>query len=337
MPSDIDRAIAGFDRALRARERAAIERMVRAYAESWRRVSREAAALRRRAQAEGNAEGLLVRAEWKEAFARRIAAEIAQFGDGALGEVLALQSAAVQQAVADARTLVGLSAGDDAVIAMMRRPSPAAVQAMVGAASNGSPLRDLLSVLTQGTPERMAETLAAGIAQGLNANVVAGQLRRLFGVPAARAVLIARTETHRAYNAATMVSYRANSDILDGWVWMSACDRRSCGACFAMHGSIHRMNETLDGHPGCRCKALPLVKGMRPPPIVAGKQRFEELPEAIQRRILGPGKWDAWERGQVRLEPRGPGSIVGRRRSRRWGTMRTERSLRAILDDFATE
>jgi SPP1 gp7 family putative phage head morphogenesis protein len=213
---------------------------------------------------------------------------------------------------------------------MVRKPNPAAVQALVGFASDGSPLRDLFSALTQGTPDTMADTLASGIAQGLNARVVGRQLRQQFGVPAARALLIARTETHRAYNEATMQTYRANDDILGGWIWASACDRRSCGACFAMHGSRHKMNETLDGHPGCRCKAVPIVKGFEPPKIVPGAERFAALPEDVQRRVLGPGRWQAWNDGKVTLTATGERSIVARRTSKQWGTMRTVRSLRAI-------
>lgn len=332
MPSEIERALLTFDRRLLVRERAAANRMLAAYGEAWQRVRREAAVLRERALTEGNVAGLLARAQWKEEFARSIARELAAFVDLADGETLALHRAAVDQALSDARTLVGL-AGDRNALALMRRPNPQAVQALVGYASDGSPLRDLFSRLTQGTPERMADMLASGMAQGLNARVIARHLRKEFGVPAARALLIARTETHRAYNEATMRTFRANADIFDGWIWVSACDRRSCGACFAMHGTRHSFRERLDGHPGCRCKAAPIVHGFEPPKIVLGEERLRALPESVQKGVLGPGKWRAWQDGTLKLSPSGPGSIVHRSRSRQWGTMRSERSLRAIVGD----
>jgi SPP1 gp7 family putative phage head morphogenesis protein len=180
-------------------------------------------------------------------------------------------------------------------------------------------------------PVEMADILATALAEGQNPRTTARRLRDEFAVPLARARAIARTEQMRAYNRATMERYRTNADVVGGWIWVSAADARSCPACFAMHGSRHRLDETLDGHPGCRCTAIPIVKGMPPLEVVRGEAVLRSLPEAVQRRVLGPGKWQAWQEGELTITPTGARSVVGRVRSRRWGTMRVERSLRAIV------
>ena len=51
-----------------------------------------------------------------------------------------------------------------------------------------------------------------------------------------------------------------------------------------------------------------------------------------QLRIMGRRCWQRGD-GLIDLTPTGEHTVVGRRRSKRWGTMRYARSLRAILGD----
>ena len=162
-------------------------------------------------------------------------------------------------------------------------------------------------------------------------------MRTAYGVGLNRALLISRTETLRAYREATAQTYQANADILEGWIWSSALDRRTCASCWAMHGSVHALDEKLDDHPNGRCAMAPLVKG-RPNRIGAvGAERFATLSEADQRAILGPGMYEAWHDGQVSLVPGAANSIVGRRDDAQWGTMRYARSLRSIVGPDAAK
>lgn len=202
----------------------------------------------------------------------------------------------------------------------------AAVQDLVGFASDGSPLRALFDALGADVSQGMLDTLVTAIATGLGPRETASRMRRQFGLGMARALRISRTETLRSYREASRRNYEANADIVDGWQWMCACDSRSCASCWAMHGSRHGLDETLDDHPIGRCAMVPVLGGMPLPIKRTGEELFAELPASQQRQILGPAAHLAYEDGAVKLV-----DFVGRKDDPQWGTMRCARSLREVL------
>jgi hypothetical protein len=68
------------------------------------------------------------------------------------------------------------------------------------------------------------------------------------------------------------------------------------------------------------------------PKIEPGITLFEKLPTQKQLAILGPAKYAAWKDGKFTLS-----DLVGRKRSREWGTHRYERSLQDLIGDKAKE
>ncbi|KPL70106.1 hypothetical protein ADN00_18870 [Ornatilinea apprima] len=68
------------------------------------------------------------------------------------------------------------------------------------------------------------------------------------------------------------------------------------------------------------------------PEIKSGTALFEKLPAEKQIKIFGPAKYAAWKDGQFTLS-----DIVGRKRSREWGTHRYERSLQDLIGEKAKE
>ena len=330
MPSALENAVAAFDRALARREQVAVAQMLRVWGQAWQRVRAQSEALAHRlAAGEVNQVGLMHRQEMLDDYARQVETEIRALIAVAEPATLALQSEAVAAALRDAPDLVGLAAGPDRaeVMALMRRPDRAAVQALVGAAGDGSPLRSLLEGIAEGRGQAMAERLAAGVAQGQAPGVVARALRSVFAVPAYRATLIARSETQRAYRTATLETYRANDDIVEGWLWVSACDRRSCPACFAMHGTFHRLTAALPEPPGGRCKAVPALRNRPRPALSSGEERLRALPVELQRKVLGAGRYEAWRDGAFSFE-----QMAGRVRSRDWGTSIRVRPLTELVN-----
>lgn len=76
-----------------------------------------------------------------------------------------------------------------------------------------------------------------------------------------RGLVIARTEMLDAHRDTSLLHDKANTDILDGWEWLSALDRRTCPACWSKHGTRHRVDERgPDGHQQCRCTRVPVTK-----------------------------------------------------------------------------
>lgn len=105
-----------------------------------------------------------------------------------------------------------------------------------------------------------------------------------------------------------------------------------------MHGTEHRLDEILDDHPNGRCAMIPKTRTWAEigkqygidlsdvpdtnPEIEPGFSLFERLPAEKQIKILGPAKYAAWKDGKFALS-----DIVGRARSKEWGTHRYEKSL----------
>lgn len=137
---------------------------------------------------------------------------------------------------------------------------------------------------------------------------------------------LARTETLRAYRAATHETYLANSDIVEGWYWLSARNMRTCAMCWAMDGTFHKPEDTLDDHPNGRCTAVPKIKGMELPMRQTGVQAFEKLSDADKLRVLGPSKYAAYRAGDLQLK-----QLIGTKYSDQWGRMFYERSLKDVL------
>lgn len=270
--------------------------------------------------------------------------EMAKYAQHAAQVTTAAQSSAVTAALKHAEKLAktamaetlgtGLDVGFLAV-------GEDVLRAQVGFLADGSPLADLL---TQTMPSEAAQNLRGaltkGTALGWSQDRMLREATAALGLSHTRATTILRTESLRSYRAATRATYRANAQVLGGWVWNAHLDARTCLACAVMDGTEHPVDAILDGHPRCRCAMVPRTKTWdeilgKPtglpdtrPPVRSGKAWLEAQPPHVQRALMGPGKFDAWTQGLIGLD-----DMVARTYHPRWGTMRTERSLKAIAED----
>jgi SPP1 gp7 family putative phage head morphogenesis protein len=334
--SDVYDLIEQFRRELLRKERAAASQMVRAYGQTWQRIQDRLKEL--------DAEYKVIKAidgrpswEWiyesnrLKAFRAQVERELSQFAEYAEQTVRAEQQAAIgaagQQAQKVVKAMVGTETGWNAF-------DPGAVEALVGLSQADSPLHQLLLSIQADGAQGAEDALVQGMLLGQNPRDVAGALKSALGIGLSRALTIARTETLRAHREATRASYRANNDLVGGWIWHSAADGRTCGCCWAMHGTEHKLDEELNGHPNCRCAMVPVLKlpeWMTPPPgdprvTNKGVDLFAKLPADQQIRVLGPAKWMAWKDGKFTLT-----DLVGVRESPVWGSMRVEKSLAGMV------
>ena len=267
-------------------------------------------------------------------------AEIRQFARFAEQRIVAEQAEAVRAAQEHAEQLAMAGLGEPPVGVMVtfaRLPREALTD-LVGFLQDGSPLRDLLDELGPEASASIRKALIAGVATGQNPRVIAQQMKQALGGNLVRALTIARTEVLRAYRESSRRTYQANSDVIKGWIWHSALGTRTCPACWAMHGTFHRLDERLDDHVNGRCSAIPVTKtwkelGFKDVPetqvqVGKGTDLFEKLSDADKEKILGKAGFQAYKVGAVKLE-----DFVGRKVSREWGTMRYTRSLRDILGE----
>lgn len=247
------------------------------------------------------------------------------------------QLEAVQLALEAFEQLTMFQLPPDAVIrAQFTRLPVSALEHLVGATADGSPLRDLLDQLGPDASKRVRDELIRGVGAGRNPRDTARKIRDALDGNMTRANAISRTEQHRAYRAAHIESYTQNQDVVDGWIWHSALDERTCMSCVTMHGRFFSADEPFGSHVSCRCSPIPKTKtfaelGFTGIPetsidIEPGITWFERQPEAIQIRMMGPSKFAAWKSGAISLD-----DISGFKVDRKWGPVRWERSLIDML------
>lgn len=202
----------------------------------------------------------------------------------------------VQAYFTNARTQAAIGARWDML-------APETVETMLGYTAADSPLRQaLVGRLGPTLAERVSDALVTAIATGTNPRDVAALFRREMGLGLTWSLTTARTAQVWAYRDATRLNYMANSDIVSGWIWQAALDDRTCLSCWAQHGSRHPVDEVLADHHNGRCVALPIVPlaarlGIAPLDVATGEAEFRKLAPAQQAKIMGPGKYEAWTRG----------------------------------------
>lgn len=142
------------------------------------------------------------------------------------------------------------------------------------------------------------------------------------------AVRMARTTQVVSTRRGLHEIYRQNANLVQGWVWVSAKDKRTCPSCWAMDGTRHGNDEELNDHPSGRCAPAPITAGYDDMKLKNGEETFRELPAADQKEILGVSRWMAWRAGAFRFE-----QLSGTFVHPVFGMMRHERSLRELVGD----
>jgi len=177
----------------------------------------------------------------------------------------------------------------------------AAFENMVGLVSDGSALRTYLLRVYPAAAEAMMEALLQGIGLGWGAEKIAREMRRAAAVGLRSAMNTARTETTRAYRQASLDEYRA-SGIVEGYVRLAAKSTRTCAACLMMDGKWFPLTTPFEEHVCGRCTPVPTIQGHEASRSwTTGRAYFEGLPPGTQRKILGPGLYQAWRDGKIGL------------------------------------
>lgn len=341
----LERAIRNQRRALLAIERKGAQEIVRAYHIVEARLKQNLDLLTREI-AHARSQGIEVKPGWlfaQERY-RQLLIELQnstlEFLHSALATITEMQTQAVSRAPSDAEKLILASMGPAPheattyLRATFGKLPAAALHMMIGRASDGQPLGELLSEIVPSSVEAVRHSLAYGVATGQHPRVIADDVVVRSGMSRTRALAIARTETLGAYRAVTQRRYN-ESKVVDSWEWRAALDNRCCAACAAMNGTIHPVTEPLASHPNCRCVAVPRTPSWAElgfhgipdtrPKYRSPEERFGALPEAEQLAILGRARLDAYNAGKITLA-----DMVAETRSERWGVGRATKPLAAL-------
>lgn len=257
----------------------------------------------------------------------------------------------VQAAVFDAQTEAATIAGDETVAIVDRQLGPKAaptgirydrlpadaVEQLLGQLQTGSPLATLVRDLGRDAWRSLEQELIDGLAYGRNPRAIARRMLQTVDMPRWRALTVARTETLRAYREVHRQTTMVNRDIIAGTTWLAALDDRTCPVCWAMHGTEHPPEYTMATHPACRCTLVPRTKtwaelgipGVEDTPSLItsdGPSLFARQPAALQRSVLGPGRFEAYRDGLIGLP-----EMVGFRDDPSWGPTSYVRPLAELL------
>lgn len=314
MPHPVIDSATLFRARLLARERAAATQLVQAYGLGFREIQSQFEALSGRLQAQFATTGFapsraqLIRLDTMQSLLGQIENQVGRYATFADTLIATSVQAEIQNALLDSRSIVSSffspGPGRTALVAAWDILPVEAVNNAIGFTAPGSPLfTRLSSSLGTAVAERVRDGLVTAIIAGDNPKVWAAALRREMGVGLSWSMTTARTAQLWSYREATRSSYLNNSDIVGSWTWFATLDdERTCMSCIAQHGSIHQLTETLNDHQNGRCVQIPnLVSpekfGLSNPEIPSGESWFESQSPARQLSMMGPGKYDAWQKG----------------------------------------
>lgn len=287
-------------RTLDGMEASLMQDMGRRWLDIERRLDADIVALanemaRRAAQGETITPAMIHRAERYKILQRQIQSEVMRYNkDYAVSYISGAQ---------ERYAALGLQASQDAIVAMYPSPLSAqfnrinveAVRDMIGFAGDGSPLYKLLKEDYPVTTDGIVDALVNGLARGQNPTRTARDMVEAMGGGLDRALLIARTETLRAYRAASVEQYR-QSGVVSGFKRLAARDE-ACLACLVLDGEIYELESEFDDHPNGRCTVVPIIAGIEEPQWQTGQEWFEAQSEERQREIMGNARFELWQNG----------------------------------------
>ena len=224
--------------------------------------------------------------------------------DGLTAEIEA-QARRLQDGAIKTGLAMGAEALDTAGV-LFGRPAVESVQALVNYVDS-SAFQQRLQQYGDTYANEVADTILAMAAQGKDPAKIARAVTRLMrGQPLNDAQRMVRTVQLYAARRGQQAIFQKNSDVVLGWVWSSARDKRTCFGCLAKHGSKHPITEVLNDHHLGRCAMVPMTPswadlgfedGTDLPVIETGEAWFRAQPEAEQRQQMGPALWMAYRDG----------------------------------------
>jgi predicted nucleotidyltransferase len=195
---------------------------------------------------------------------------------------------------ADAFALL-LSQGDVLRGVLNKGANEAQLRALINYLDYGKPLYKRLQQFGKYNADYISQMILEGVRSGFNPTVIARTIKDAFGMGLTEAMRMMRTVQIYSYRDASHLNYQNNRDVVTGWIWFAELDDLTCMSCVAEHGSFHSVDETLNDHHNGRCVPIPVTR-LSDPFITdgAGREWFEQQPEAVQKQMMGPEKWDAW-------------------------------------------
>ncbi len=198
--------------------------------------------------------------------------------------------------------------------------------------------------LSRDMEQAMKRQLTQGIAEGLNPRETARRILQdvegEFAGGLGRAMTIARSEQLDSMRLADQLSHQANADVIAANVWMCELSAETCLSCLAQHGKEFPVDAFgPEDHPNGRCAFVTRLKSWaelglgegvpEPPDVISagdGRAFFDSLTADTQRQMMGPAKFEAFQRGEFAWD-----DLTVRRENPDWRAYYTERPLKELV------
>ena len=324
--SPVLQAVSRFRGELEANDAASIGRLVGTYTRLFSRLQGNIDALTMQIGEDLPTAGQVIRTQRYRALMRQTADELERFQALTAAEAEALADLGITAGSAQARQLVAITVGDGSVAARLNSLPKEAIESLLGFLAPDGPLYERISQLAPHTAEQVTNAITSGVALGHNPRKIARAVETAYGQGLTSALRTVRTVQLWSYREANRATYIANSGVLEGWIWHASLDGRVCMSCVAQHGTLHSFDETLNDHYNGRCAMVPKVKGFDNPVDGTGREWFRQQDEATQRGMMGNGKYEAWQSGDIRLR-----QLSSEQDDDVYGQMRTEASLKSLV------
>lgn len=184
--------------------------------------------------------------------------------------------------------------------------------------------------------QKIVDITLAGVGSGKHptaiASAISGYVKEY---PLADALRMTRTVQIWSARQSTHEIYRENSDVVQGWVWTCARDRRTCMSCWSQSGKVHPVTDVLNDHHMGRCAPVPVTTswaelgfsdGGEIAAAISGEVLFGQMPEEDQQAAMGKARWMAWKDGLFQFD-----DLSTTYNDSVYGTMRKAASLDALV------
>lgn len=140
--------------------------------------------------------------------------------------------------------------------------------------ATGTMLEDFVDSWGSRAIQRVEGAIRTGFAQGKTVDDITRLIRGtkannfrdgiLGGVTKREADAMVRTSLQHVSNAAQQMVYEDNSDIIEGYIWISTLDSRTSSQCRSLDGKVFKLGKgpVPPIHVNCRSSTIPKVKGV---------------------------------------------------------------------------
>lgn len=186
-------------------------------------------------------------------------------------------------------------------------------------------LKEALNGVETGTSKKIRDSIRMGIVEGQTNDQMVRTIRGTRAHGYADGLLdwsrrsvdsLVRTAVNHTSNVARQVSYEANEDILQGWMFVATLDGRTTLTCASLSGKIYPIGKgpMPPRHWGCRSTSIPMLKGQtrllgqrssKGGPVDANLSFSDWLrnqPEDVQDDILGATRADLFRSKKLQVD-----------------------------------